>query len=200
MQIPRNNHKTKILSENADVYYFKNIFDPEEASGMFKFLLETIPWKNDEFFMFGKRIVTKRKFAWYSSRDRSYTYSNLTRYPLPWTEELLHLKGIVEKTTDREYNSCLLNLYPSGEEGMGWHRDNEKDLKKDGSIASLSLGATRKFLFKSIESGEKVTIELLSGSILLMEAPTQTFWKHALLKDKKVKDSRINLTFRQMQE
>ncbi|HET8855489.1 MAG TPA: alpha-ketoglutarate-dependent dioxygenase AlkB [Salinimicrobium sp.] len=200
MHPSRHHPKTRILSENAEVYYFQNILSPEKASAFLKFLLETVPWKNDEFIMFGKRIVTKRKFAWYSRPDITYTYSNSTRYPLPWTEELFQLKRIVENTTEREYNSCLLNLYPTGEEGMGWHRDNEKDLEKEGSIASLSLGATRKFSFQSIESKEKVTIELQSGSLLLMESPTQKYWKHALLKDKKVKDTRINLTFRQMRE
>jgi len=103
---------------------------------------------------------------------------------------------MVEDLTQETYNSCLLNLYHNGSEGMGWHSDDEKELLKDGAIASLSLGADRKFVFKHKRSNEKVSVWLEHGSLLLMRGPTQTHWKHSLPTTKKIHSPRINLTFR----
>ncbi|MBQ0740235.1 alpha-ketoglutarate-dependent dioxygenase AlkB, partial [Aquimarina celericrescens] len=111
-------------------------------------LLKNIEWKNDEAIIFGKRIITKRKVAWYGEKQFEYTYSNTTKHALPWTLELLELKEIIEKKTNETFNSCLHNLYHDGSEGMAWHSDAEKDLKKNGAIGSLSFGAERKFAFK----------------------------------------------------
>lgn len=163
-------------------------------------LLEKIDWRNDEAFIFGKKIITKRKVAWYGDFPFSYTYSNTTKSAIPWTRELLQLKALVEKETGENYNSCLLNLYHSGEEGMAWHSDGEIDLKKDGAIASLSFGAQRKFAFKHKKTSEKVEIILEPGSLLVMKDATQTNWLHRLPPTKKVTQPRINLTFRTIEE
>ena len=160
------------------------------------YLLENIEWRNEEVIMFGRKITSKRKVAWYGEKPFKYTYSNTTKQALPWTKELLKLKTTIEIASGEAYNSCLLNLYHSGDEGMGWHSDNESDLKKNGAIASLSFGAKRKFAFKHKESKEKIELFLEHGSLLIMKDNTQTFWQHTLPKSKKITTPRINLTFR----
>ena len=141
-------------------------------------------------------IVTKRKVAWYGDKPFKYTYSKTTKSALPWTKELLELKDIIEKKTGETFNSCLLNLYHNGEEGMAWHSDGEKDLKKNGAIGSLSFGTDRKFTFKHKATKQIVSILLEKGSLLVMKGTTQTNWLHRLPPTKKIKDPRINLTFR----
>lgn len=177
------NYHGQILSEKISVYYY-NV------------LLNAIAWKNDEAVIFGKRIITKRKVAWYGDTDYYYNYSNVTKQALVWTKELLDLKTIVEAESKATYNSCLLNLYHSGEEGMAWHSDGEKMLQKEGEIASVTLGAERKFSFKHKESKQKVDIVLERGSLLVMKGTTQTNWLHRLPPTKLIKTPRINLTFR----
>lgn len=176
-------------------YYGKVLLD-KDADLYLKDLLENIKWRNDEAVIFGKKVFTKRKVAWYGDKPFSYTYSKITKYALPWTVELLKLKSLVEKETGEMFNSCLLNLYHSGEEGMAWHSDGEKDLKKDGAIGSMSFGAERKFAFKHKKSGEKVELVLEHGSLLVMAGTTQTNWLHRLPPTKKVLSPRVNLTFR----
>ena len=184
------------LPKDGVVHYHGPILNHEEANRYFEQLLETIAWKIDVVQIYGKRIETKRKVAWYGDQPFEYTYSNSTKKALPWTTELLKLKALTEKLTKETYNSCLLNLYHSGEEGMAWHSDAEKDLKKNGAIASLSFGAERKFAFKHKESKEKVGLTLDHGSLLVMKGSTQSFWLHRLPPTKLVKTPRINLTFR----
>ncbi len=164
--------------------------------------METIRWENDKSRLFGKEIITKRKVAWYGTKPYAYayTYSHITRHALPWTKELFSLKTLVETHTSETFNSCLLNLYHTGEEGMGWHSDAETELIKDGAIASLSLGSERKFAFKHKQSHEKVELLLEHGSLLVMKGSTQTFWVHKLPPTKKVTTPRINLTFRTIAE
>lgn len=167
-----------------------------EADFYFKTLLETIPWEHDQAIIFGKIITTKRKVAWFGEEEFNYTYSKITKKANIWTNELLELKQIVEKESNETYNSCLLNLYHSGEEGMAYHSDAEKMLKKNGAIASVSLGATRKFSFKHKENNHRVDIILEHGSLLVMKGETQMHWLHRLPPSKKVISPRINLTFR----
>ncbi|WP_313385188.1 alpha-ketoglutarate-dependent dioxygenase AlkB family protein [Chishuiella sp.] len=188
------------LPKDGIVNYYGHIFTKEEADFFYKKLFDTIQWKNDEAIVFGKKIITKRKVAWYGEKPFEYTYSNTTKHALPWTEELLILKNKVEKETGETYNSCLLNLYHNGEEGMAWHSDGEKDLKKDGAIGSLSFGAERKFAFKHKDSKEKIELLLEHGSLLVMKGTTQTYWLHRLPPTKKIKTPRVNLTFRTIVE
>lgn len=177
------NYHGKILSESQSKFYYES-------------LLNNIEWKNDEAIIFGKKIITKRKVAWYGNTDYYYNYSNVTKQALIFTEELLALKEIVEKESNATYNSCLLNLYHSGEEGMAWHSDGEKMLKKNGEIASLTLGAERKFSFKHKNTKQRIDVLLERGSLLVMKEATQTNWLHRLPPTKMVKTPRINLTFR----
>ncbi len=187
-----------MLPYDGEAIYYTRILNAAEANHYFNTLLNTIGWKNDEVVIFGKRIITKRQVAWYADAGYNYTYSNTTKEALPWTQELLELKQLAEKLSGHTYNSCLLNLYHDGDEGMGWHSDDEKELEKDGAIASLSFGAERKFVFKHRESKEKIEVKLAHGSLLVMKGTTQTHWLHALPKSKKVTEARINLTFRKL--
>lgn len=185
-----------LLPKDGTVHYFGKILSATRADQYFDALLNTIEWKNDEAIIFGKKIVTKRKVAWYGDVSFEYTYSNTTKTALPWTKTLLELKGIVEVECGESFNSCLLNLYHTGDEGMAWHSDGEKDLKKDGTIASMSFGAERKFSFKHKQTQEKIELMLEHGSLLLMKDTTQTHWLHRLPPTKKVTGPRVNLTFR----
>ena len=184
------------LPQDGTVNYYGKLLNQSEADFYLNKLLETIEWRNDEAIIFGKKIITKRKVAWYGEKPFEYTYSNITKYALSWTKELLELKTIIEKETGETFNSCLLNLYHNGEEGMAWHSDGETDLKKDGAIGSLSFGAERKFSFKHKQTDNKVELILEHGSLLVMKGTTQKHWLHRLPPTKKVMRPRVNLTFR----
>ena len=184
------------LPFDGEVYYYGSIMSIKKAQDYYEKLLQYINWENDKAIIFGKLIITKRKVAWYGDKPFDYTYSKTTKSALPWNKELLELKELVEHKTGETFNSCLLNLYHSGEEGMAWHSDGEKDLKKNGAIASLSFGAERKFSFKHKVTKQNVSLQLEKGSLLVMIGETQTNWLHRLPPTKKVKIPRINLTFR----
>ncbi|MCE3226976.1 MAG: alpha-ketoglutarate-dependent dioxygenase AlkB [Bacteroidetes bacterium] len=185
-----------ILPFDGTVIYYGKVMDEQEARYYFHVLPESIEWKNDEAVIMGKLISTARKVAWYGDENFSYTYSGVTKTALPWTKELLELKLLAEKITGATFNSCLLNLYHTGEEGMAWHSDGEKMLEKNGTIVSMSFGAERKFSFKHKSTKETVSLVLERGSILAMKDETQTYWLHRLPPTTKVKDARISLTFR----
>ncbi|MEP3208895.1 MAG: alpha-ketoglutarate-dependent dioxygenase AlkB [Maribacter sp.] len=185
-----------LLPYDGKVNYYGKVFDQEASNHYLEALLKTIQWRNDEAIIFGKKIITKRKVAWYAEESFEYTYSKTTKRALPWTKELLDLKTVVEKKTGDTFNSCLLNLYHNGSEGMAWHSDGEKDLQKDGAIASLSFGAERKFSFKHKETKEKINLVLKHGSLLVMKGTTQRNWLHRLPPTKLVLKPRVNLTFR----
>ncbi len=185
-----------LLPTDGIVNYFGKIMSNQEADFFYSCLLDSIAWKYDEAIIFGKRILTKREVAWYGESNFKYTYSGTTKYALPWTRELVELRILAEEKTGEQYNSCLLNLYHNGDEGMAWHSDGEKDLKKEGAIASLTLGAERKFSFKHKESKVTVSLILEHGSLLVMKGTTQTYWLHRLPPSKLITRPRINLTFR----
>lgn len=185
-----------ILPKDGEVNYFGSIVSSEIADALFLKLRDEIEWENDEIILFGKRIVTKRKVAWYGNLPFEYTYSNVKKQAIAWNDTLFELKSLVEDKTGCSYNSCLLNLYHSGSEGMAWHSDNEKELLENGAIASLSFGAERVFELKHKQDNIKVKVLLEHGSLLLMKGTTQKHWLHQLPKTKKVGTSRINLTFR----
>lgn len=190
------NQESNLLPYDGTVNYFGKILSPTESDYYFNALMNNIQWKNDEAVIFGKHILTKRKVAWYGDSEFDYTYSNTTKKALLWTKELLELKKIIEDKTGETFNSCLLNLYHSGNEGMAWHSDGEKDLKKNGAIASVSFGAERKFSFKHKETKENISLILDHGSLLVMKGTTQEFWLHRLPPTKLITRPRINLTFR----
>jgi alkylated DNA repair dioxygenase AlkB len=198
MNLINNNKIVQVLNRDGRVDYYGKITTNVEANLYFEILLQNIVWKNDEAIILGKHIITKRKTAWYGDSDYLYTYSNTTRRALPWTSELRDLKQLVEKLTETKFNSCLLNLYHDGNEGLAWHSDDEKVLRRNGSIASLSFGAERKFSLKHKKTKQTISIILEHGSLLVMKDETQVYWLHSLPKTKKIVMPRINLTFREI--
>lgn len=187
---------SNLLHKDGTVNYYRNVLTHNEANRYFDLLLQNILWRHDEAVIFGKHIVAKRKVAWYGDSDYLYTYSNTTKQALVWTKELSDLKQRVEEVTGTKFNSCLLNLYHNGDEGIAWHSDDEKPLGENSIIASLSFGAERKFSFKHKHTKQTISVVLEHGSLLIMKDATQTNWLHSLPKSKKITRPRINLTFR----
>ena len=189
-----------LLPRDGGATYIPGFFDPEQCAALFTSIQSTIDWKEDQLLMFGKLITTKRKVAWVGDAGCSYTYSGVKKFPQAWTADLLHIKHKLESLTHSAFNSCLLNLYHDGDEGMGWHSDDEKELDSVAPIASVSLGGTRKFAFKHKLDKTSVSLFLEDGSVLLMQPPTQEFWQHSLTKTKRPVAPRINLTFRAIRQ
>lgn len=186
------------LPQDGEAYYLERVLDAGPASDALARCLEELDWEHERVTMFGREIVTRRKIAWYADTAMPYAYSGRTRVASPWADCLLALKARVEKASHATFNACLCNLYHCGEEGMGWHSDDERTLVPDGVIASLTLGDARRFSFKHKASGERVSLELAHGSLLIMQGETQAHWLHALPKTRKSRSARVNLTFRQM--
>jgi alkylated DNA repair dioxygenase AlkB len=187
-----------LLPFDGQVDYYGAIMGAEEARTYMDGLMRSIEWRNDEAVIFGRHIITKRKVAWYGDGDYSYKYSGVVRQALSWTPALEELRRLVERLTGVHYNSCLLNLYHNGDEGMAWHSDDEKELEPGGAIASLSFGAERRFLLRHKQSRQMVEVLLAPGSLLVMRGATQDCWLHSLPKMKRVLRPRVNLTFRTM--
>lgn len=187
-----------ILAKDGQADYYSGFYDPDECDHLFQSLLSSVSWESDHIQMFGKLLTTSRKVAWVADPQCSYTYSGVQKVPQNWTKELLQIKHKLEQISRHTYNSCLLNLYHDGNEGMGWHSDNEKELDSSASIASLSFGAQRKFAFRHKQDKTTSPLFLENGSLLLMHPPIQEYWHHSLLKTKIVIGPRINLTFRKV--
>ncbi len=193
--VPRN-----LLHRDGWAQYFDDFLSIDEANQYFQTFMHCIDWQHDRAKIMGKTITTKRKVAWYGDRSYAYRYSGTTKVALPWTPELVDIKQAVEITSGDRFNACLMNLYHHGSEGMAWHSDAERELKAGATIASVSLGAERKFAFKHKKTAEKVEVFLQQGSLLLMKGQTQRHWLHRLPPTTKVTSPRINLTFRCMNE
>jgi alkylated DNA repair dioxygenase AlkB len=194
-----NDPAKNLLPRDGTVNYWGRIFPKPVAREYFEKLKQDVPWRRDEAIIFGKRITTARKVAWYGDSAFPYTYSGVTRTALVWNADLLALKSLAEKLTGATFNSCLLNLYHDGSEGVGWHSDDEKALGESPTIASLTFGAEREFRFKHKQLPLSASVILESGSLLVMKDGTQKHWRHCLPRTKKIREPRINLTFRTMQ-
>lgn len=185
-----------ILPFDGEAIYHGLVLGREQCDFYYQNLFEEIPWENDQAVVFGKHYITKRKVAWFGDEEYNYKYSGVTKQAHIWTPKLLQLKQKIEELSETTYNSCLLNLYHSGEEGIAWHSDREKTLLDNSPIASLTLGAARKFSFKHKKIKKRIDIILENGSLLLMKGTIQKNWLHRLPPTKKVFSPRINLTFR----
>jgi len=187
-----------ILAKDGHAEYFNHFYSVDESDHLLENLLNSLTWESDHITMFGKSVSTSRKVAWIGDPECLYTYSGVQKIPQEWTQELQQIKHRLEQTTGHTYNSCLLNLYHNGDEGMGWHSDNEKELDSTTPIASMSLGARRKFAFRHKQDKTTVPVFLEHGSLLMMHPPIQEYWHHSLLKTKSIMSPRINLTFRKI--
>ncbi|MBU3627061.1 alpha-ketoglutarate-dependent dioxygenase AlkB [Polynucleobacter sp. JS-Safj-400b-B2] len=187
-----------MLPKDGGAHYYPKVFTEQDSTKLLGQLQASLKWEQEKLMMFGRLVTTRRKVAWVGDPQCSYTYSGVQKIPQAWTSELILIKEQLEEISQAEFNSCLLNLYHDGSDGMGWHSDNEKELDPLSPIASFSLGAQRKFAFRHKKDKETVSLFLESGSALIMRAPTQEYWQHALLKTKTVSDIRMNLTFRKI--
>ena len=191
--------KFEVLSlEDGEILFMKNFFDLSEAQNLFEILQKTINWRQEHIKMYGKTHLVPRKTAWYGEEGLNYSYSRIICYPEKWTDELNFIKSEIEKLIPSEkFTSVLLNLYNDGNDKMGWHADDEKELGINPTIASVSFGATRRFDIKHKEiPGMQYQFELTSGSLLIMRGALQHHWIHQIPTQKKVTKPRINLTFR----
>jgi alkylated DNA repair dioxygenase AlkB len=187
---------SNLLPYDGEAYYYGRFLDDPDY--YLKVLLDTVPWKNDEIRIMGTIKQARRMVAWYGDSAFSYTYSGVERIAYPWSEDLIRLKRIVEGKLEETFNACLLNFYHDGSEGMGWHSDNEDSLVAGSTIASVSLGAERKFSLKHKRTKETVSVKLEHGSLLVMKGETQANWLHSLPVSTVIHQSRVNLTFRKM--
>jgi len=185
---------------DANVLFYEAFFSEEESQSYFKVLQEKIAWKQQELTMFGKQIMIPRLIAWYGDDGKNYSYSGIEHESLAWTDELLKIKVRVEAVAKIRFNSVLLNLYRDENDSVGWHSDDESELGQDPVIASISFGEVRQFQFKHRENDTlRQSIDLTSGSLLMMKGSTQHNWKHRIPKTKTAKGARMNLTFRVIQ-
>jgi alkylated DNA repair dioxygenase AlkB len=186
---------------DADVVLYKQLFDRQESENLFVELREQIEWNREAVKIMGKLLLPSRMTAYYG--DKPYRYSGITRQPLPWISPLLAIKSIIEPIIGIEFNAVLLNLYQDGNDGMGWHSDDERDLAANSVIASVSFGESKRFMFRRKDDHElKVEMKLEDGDLLIMQGTTQKFWQHQVPKTSKKTANeikpRINLTYRVM--
>jgi alkylated DNA repair dioxygenase AlkB len=200
----------------AKLIFIDHFFKKEEADAILSDLTENIGWEQGEIMMFGKKVLEPRLSAWYGDEGKEYTYSGKKQTPLAWTDTLKGIKNKIELECQNSippdaelhcakcahqykaiFNSVLLNYYRNGQDSMGWHSDDEKELGRNPTIVSLNLGETRRFLIRhKIDKNLKKEILLTHGSLLIMTDEMQHYWQHAVPKEPKKQQPRINLTFR----
>lgn len=188
--------KTNLLPLDGEVYLIEEALPAAEADEAFAQLIERVAWQQEEALLFGRRIPLPRLTAWFG--EYGYSYSGIDHDPAPFTTELLALKRMLERLTRAHFNSVLINLYRNGQDSMGWHSDDEPSLGSEPEIASLSLGATRRFHLKHRTDDARLSLKLPHGSCLIMRGRCQAAWRHQLPKTKKPVGARINLTFRKI--
>ena len=186
-----------LLPFDGEAFYYPSFFPRKMSDDFFSSLSKEIAWKQEPIVIFGRAIMQPRLTAWYGDEGKEYSYSGITMKPNPWTSSLLNIKEKIEQISQAPFNSALLNQYRDGQDSVGWHRDNEKELGINPVIGSVSFGATREFQFRHcVDKTLKVSIELEHGSFLLMSGSTQHRWFHSIPKRNAAVDPRINITFR----
>ena len=187
---------SKTIFQHDDIEYIPEFLAAPECDSLFLTFKDTLDWQEETIKMYGKPAKVPRLVCWYGDDRVEYRYSGINHVALPWTAELLLLKTRIEQHTGKPFNSVLGNLYRSGQDSMGWHSDNEKELGNTPCIASISLGEQRLFKIRHRQTGETFGETLASGSLLVMSGNFQNQWQHCIPKTKTVKGARINLTFR----
>ncbi len=206
-----------LLPCEGEVYLLPPLNFPNFSDeALYQTLFNELPWQCDIVTMFGKTHITRRQVVWMGDDNLNYRYSGHLRTAVAWQSLVFEIKQHLEAnilaffqnnqmfgsqfnpSADPFFNSCLLNYYPTGEDGMGYHADNEKELGDAPMIVSISFGATRKIAFKHKVTKEKIDVILPPASVLLMMGATQNYWQHSIPKTKKVISGRISLTFRKI--
>ncbi len=180
--------------------YWPAFLPPDEADELLVQLKGEIAWEQQELTIFGRRVKAPRLSAWYGDEGASYAYSGLQLTPLGWTPGLQRVKTRLQEALQCAFNSVLANLYRDGSDSMGWHSDDEPELGAEPLIASVSLGAGRRFILKHKKRADLKAAELVPqhGSLIVMQGCTQTHWRHGIPKTRATVGERLNLTFRQI--
>ena len=191
--------KQHFILPNAELIYVPGFYSKKQADNYFKTIKDQTNWQHDDITVFGKTYKQPRLTALFGETNQTYSYSNITMHPQPFTQNLKDIKSKVEKFSDEKFNTLLINLYRDGNDSNGWHADNEKELGKNPVIASVSFGEERPFHFKHRRlKNERHKLNLEHGSLLLMKGEMQYYWLHQIAKTKKKVEPRINLTFRRI--
>lgn len=190
-------HVEQLDLDGGDVTYHSTFVSIDKAARFLAEVNDTTSWRQEMIWMYGREVPVPRLTAWVGDPGKTYTYSNIALQPEPWTAPLLDIKRRVEDAAHVTFNSVLLNLYRSGSDGVAWHSDDEPELGRQPVIASVSLGATRRFqLRRKSNPAERCELNLSHGSLLMMRGDTQHVWEHQLPKTAKPTGPRVNLTFR----
>jgi alkylated DNA repair dioxygenase AlkB len=182
--------------ENLEIDIYKNIGLGQKEDLWFQSCLHDLNWETGFIKIFGKTHQIPRLQSWYADDGIEYTYSGKKLQRHNWNKTLIEIKQEIERITSIKFNSVLANLYRNGNDSMGLHSDNEKELGINPVIASLSLGESRDIHFKHKNIKTSINIPQTSGQLIVMYGQTQKYWKHEIKKTKKFKKPRINLTFR----
>lgn len=194
--------RTDLALPNADLAHWRGWLPGQSAENLYNELLETIEWSQPSLQMGGRPVKIPRLQAWYGDPEAHYAYSGKAFQPVFWTATLMEMRNELEAHCGALFNSVLVNLYRDGNDGVGWHSDNERELGSRPTIASVSLGATRRFLLKPRQRTPGQTtleLQLAHGDLLVMSGPTQQHWLHSIPKTSRPVGARINLTFRFIQ-
>ena len=186
----------ELLPGDGSAVLFPDFLCESDADNYFSGLHNITPWEQNFIRLFGKEVSEPRLSTWHAEADLPYTYSGVPRTPHPWKEPLSSLRTACEAHTGQSFNGALLNLYRTGLDAMGWHSDDEAVNGPNPVIASISLGAERRFDFRHKESREVISVVLPHGSLLVMSGACQTFWLHRIAKTTRQTEPRINVTFR----
>ena len=181
----------------SGIALFRGWLGRDASCALFDALIDGVPWSVHRLRLFGREVDSPRLSCWMGDEGASYSYSGTRFTPHPWLPALAAVRARLDREFDAGFNSVLANLYRDGRDAMGWHRDDEPELGDSPVIASLSLGATRRFLLKT-GAGERHAFELAQGDLLLMSGDSQRRYRHALPRTAKPVGPRINLTFRRI--
>jgi len=186
-----------LLPAKGEAFFYPGFIPGAEAAVYFEQLQREIAWEQRPIRIFGKAVMQPRLTAWYGDPGKAYSYSGITLQPLAWTPALQEIRQRAAALAGVVFTGALLNLYRDGQDSMGWHRDNEKELGRNPVIGSVSFGATRQFQFRKYEDKSGlISLDLPDGSFLLMKGETQHYWEHRVAKTAKSIGIRINITFR----
>jgi len=186
----------RVLNREGEIDYHEDFLGAAEASSLFYALEVAMDWHDEFIRIAGRPIRVPRAVAWHGDDDAIYRYSGVRHEPRPWTTDLLAIKSRLETFCKQRFNSVLGNRYADGQDGMGWHADDERELGAEPFIASLSLGAERRFDIRHNASREILHLTLAHGSLLTMSGSFQSHWQHRIPKQTAIAMPRINLTFR----
>lgn len=189
----------KVDLPDAELRYLPQWAAPGIADRWLRELSQQIPWSQPQITIYGRSVAVPRLVAWYGDAEARYRYSGLLNEPLPWTPLLADIRRQVQQEVRHTLNGVLLNFYRDGQDAMGWHSDDERELGRLPLVVSLNLGAARRFDFRR-KGGSRIehSILLEHGSLLVMSGPTQHYWQHQIARSRKVSEPRLNLTFRQI--